>query len=225
MAEGPLPTFVLAGDNDYLECPEEDRAWQRYLDTFVGFEEEEWSTKLDVDRRDRDSNVPGGREMFAFYEKGILFISMALLNMKNAKPDFLFDERLAVSTSWVEENLDKYKDDDLQGVVLLSHAEKSNDLKPYLENDLKAVFDDAGVDVPILYLCGDSHRFDIKRGLYWDQFNYVTVDRGACADPLLVEVAGTQPLERDRPDMQYLVGGGLFRIDRQDGRYRDHEMC
>ena len=225
LADGPLPTFVLAGDNDYLECPNTQDAWDTYLDTFVQFENEWSGSTLNVDRRNRDRSVPGGREMFAFLEEGILFVSLALLNMKNRRPDDLFRARLAVSTSWLKTNLKKYKGDGIRGVVLLSHAEKSANLKPYLFNELKATFKEAGVDVPILYICGDAHRFNINRGLYWPQFNYVQVDRGACADPLLIEVSGAQPLTETDFRSQYLIGGGLFRIDRQSGRYMDNEFC
>lgn len=194
----PLPTFVLAGDNDFLECPDEEDAWYNYLNTFLNYEEE-WSEyrKLNnVLRWDYDAYVDGyGQvsrpDMFAFYQEGILFMSLALLNMKNEDPDRNFREREAVSLSWARRRLREYvSEKDFRGVVLFSHAEHSGDLEQFFEDDLRQVFDDENANVPVLYLCGDSHYWDIEEGKYsWSEFTYVSVDRGACADPLLIEVA------------------------------------
>ncbi len=129
--------------------------------------------------------------MFAFYQEGILFMSLALLNMKNEDPDRNFREREAVSLSWARRRLREYvSEKDFRGVVLFSHAEHSGDLEQFFEDDLRQVFDDENANVPVLYLCGDSHYWDIEEGKYsWSEFTYVSVDRGACADPLLIEVA------------------------------------
>lgn len=53
------------------------------------------------------------------------------------------------------------------------------------------------------------------------------MDQGAYADPLLVEVAMSQyglmqSLTVDNAN-QFIVGNGLFRIDRQKGRYTSIE--
>lgn len=75
-SESPLPQFIFAGDNDYLDCPDKEQAWDRYLDTFKDFDKE-WkddlpsgARKLDVDRWDERRDVDGAddakrREMFA----------------------------------------------------------------------------------------------------------------------------------------------------------------
>ena len=239
---GPLPTFVLAGDNDVLECNDEEDAWENYFDTFVDFEQE-WRGSLpsgarefDVYRWDQEREVEGygdivRRDMFAFFEDGILFTSMALLNVKRGKPDDAFYERLAVSYSWVEKNLQKYKNEGLRGVVLFSHAEESDDLEGFFGYDLQDLFYYEDVYVPVLYICGDAHKWNIHSGMFdWDEFTYIQVDNGACADPLIIEVAplingGTQPFDSsDSSSSQYLAGDGLFRIDRQYGRY-EYKEC
>lgn len=228
---GPLPTFVLAGDNDFQECPNKKEAWDNYLDTFMDFEKE-WSDYENLSgllRWDYGARVDGygdvsRPDMFAFVQEGILFLSLALLNTKDGKPDSAFREREAVSLSWVKRRLEEHKYSDLRGVVFFSHAEESDDLEDFFEEDLRDVFDDFDMNVPVLYLCGDSHKWDIDEEKYWDQFTYVSVDRGACADPLIVEVAPeidgeTQYFEYEEWN-QYIVGDGLFRIDRQGGRYK-----
>lgn len=64
---------------------------------------------------------------------------------------------------------------------------------------------------------------DLKTQQRWIGFTDIQVDQGGKADPLLVEVAPLQkgvmkPFKKES-DMQHVFGDGLFRIDRQKGRY------
>ena len=88
----PLPTFVLAGDNDFLECPDKEDAWENFLNTFLYYEEEwnEYRKLNNVLRWDYNADLGGyGQvsrpDMFSFYQDGIVFMSLALLNMKDGK--------------------------------------------------------------------------------------------------------------------------------------------
>ena len=211
LAEGPVATFVLAGDNDYLDCPNEDDAWSRYKDTFVGFEDE-WSHSIGVDRKSGGSSSgPGGRELFAFYKEGILFVSTVLMNGSG------WSGRASASKSWIQDKLGDYKDEsDFRGVVIFSHAEDSSNLEDFFD-DIEDIFDAEEVDVPVLYLCGDRHRYIRQYGYNgWDRLDYVSVDKGGCANPILVEVA-------DEGDSfgsgSNVFGDGLYKIDRRGGRY------
>jgi len=217
LAEGPLPTFVLAGDNDSLDCPDKDKAWDNYIDTFVGFEDDAWNLDLNVNRRSGGSSSPGGGEMFSFYEQRILFISMALMNKSSSESSSAFSGRLSASKDWVEENLQDYANDDVRGVVLFSHAEMNSDFNGFF-GDLEDLFADVGFgDVSVLYMCGDRHRYRTFRGAYgWDQLDYISVDKGGCAAPLLVEVA---PEGESFFSGSSVFGDGLFRVDRRGGRY------
>ena len=219
LAQSPVPTLVMAGDNDYQECPSKDEAWENYLDTFVGFEEDEWDPEFDVDRNSGGSSSrPGGRDLFSFYEKGILFISTALLNKSDRESSSDFQDRLEASEDWVRENLRRYQNDDPRGVVLFGHAEKNDSLENFFGQALKDMFEEEGYgDINALYLCGDRHRYRTTRGLFgWDKLDYISVDQGGCAAPILVEVAPEDELFSSDSNV---FGGGLFRIDRRGGRY------
>eukprot|EP00544_Gedaniella_sp_CCMP2646_P003648 CAMPEP_0202494024 /NCGR_PEP_ID=MMETSP1361-20130828/10418_1 /ASSEMBLY_ACC=CAM_ASM_000849 /TAXON_ID=210615 /ORGANISM="Staurosira complex sp., Strain CCMP2646" /LENGTH=447 /DNA_ID=CAMNT_0049124409 /DNA_START=122 /DNA_END=1465 /DNA_ORIENTATION=+ len=245
---GPLPTFALAGDNDYLDCPNLDTAWEYYLDTFSDFDQE-WLYRLpsgvpplEVGRWLLPENVPLEQnvtrwttrsEMFSFTEEGILFLSMTLMHVPDdLPPDTLFQERLADSKAWVTQQVTQAAaaDDPLRGVVMFGHARIAGYLRPFFM-ELKQIFYDAFIFAPVLYIHGDGHKFNwndnFGRGIEWPQFVDIQVDQGAYADPLLVEVAlsqgGTlQPLTSNNPS-QFIAGNGLFRIDRQRGRYNSIE--
>jgi len=249
LSQGPLPTFVCAGDNDYLDCPNPELAWEHYLDTFSDFDEE-WSYRLPagvpvlgVHRWLLPENVPLEEnvtrwttrpEMFAFSEDGILFLSMTLMHVSDElPPDALFQERLADSKTWVTQQVTeaatehRQRGERLRGVVMFGHARIAGYLRPFFM-ELKQVFYDALVLVPVLYIHGDGHKFIINdnfgTNIGWPQFVDVQVDQGAKADPLLIEVALSpggliqQSLISNNPN-QYIVGNGLFRIDRQNGLY------
>ncbi len=102
----------------------------------------------------------------------------------------------------------------------------SSRLKPFFKEELKEVFYDEGLqDMPVIYINGDGHQFDISGISGWRSFTRVQVDQGGKADPLLIEVAPivdgvTKPFKvNDSDRKQFVVGEGLFRIDRQKGRY------
>jgi hypothetical protein len=239
LLQGPLPTFVQVGDNDYLDCPDPPAAISNYRNTFVGFEGN-WTHTLGVERWTTPELVPvenditrmvANPDMFAFVEDGILMMSFNILNMnleENEPPDDLFYERLADSTFWVTKQLQEHKSE-IRGVVMFGHAMVSPDIRPFFEN-LQTVFVNEGVYHPVLYIHGDGHDFNINTdlgiNLGWPQFTRIEVDQGAFADPLLLTVARNngglaETLVPDSSGNQFLVGNGLFMVDRQAGRYPD----
>lgn len=239
LLQGPLPTFVQVGDNDYLDCADPPTAFSNYRQTFVGLEGN-WTHSLGVERWTTPELVPveydvtrmvQNPDMFAFVEDGILFMSFNLLNMnldQGELPDDLFYERLADSTHWVTKQLQKHKSE-IRGVVMFSHAMVSPDIRPFFEN-LQTVFVAEGVFNPVLYIHGDGHDFKINtelgQKLGWPQFTRIEVDQGAYADPLLITVARNngglvETLVPDASGNQFLLGNGLFLVDRQNGRYPD----
>jgi hypothetical protein len=237
--QSPLPAFVLMGDNDYLDCPDPEQAWNYYLNSFVDFEQE-WSTVLptgvpllNVTRWTEQVAVAGNvttprPEMFKFVEDGILFISLTVMNMPDgASPDALFYERLNHSKAWVDTALFETGSSQLRGVVMFGHGLIGEPLFPFF-GELRDVFAAYNVDVPTLYVHGDGHKFHIGQNIGqnsfgWTSFIEIQVEQGALADPLLIEVAPlvngvTSPLLQER-DMQTVVAGGLFRVDQQNGCY------
>jgi hypothetical protein len=120
----PVPTFVLAGDNDVLDCPSAETAWGHYQDQFVEFEQE-WESQerqegtpyLNVSKVERNAN---NTELFSFVEDHILFLSVNLMNTPSGQnEDDAFDARLATSKAWVTTQLaEKYHQNAIRGACL-----------------------------------------------------------------------------------------------------------
>lgn len=251
LSQGPLPTFVLCGDNDHVDCEAPDIAWEYYLDSFVDFEQDwlyrlpdgvpplgvtRWLLPENVPLEDNATRWTTRSEMFSFAEDGILFLSMTLMHVPDGlAPDDLFQERLADSKAWVTQQVNKAvtehrsRGEQLRGVVLFGHARIAEHLRPFFM-ELKQVFYDALVYVPVLYIHGDGHVWNVNENfgssIGWTQFTDVQVDQGAKADPLLIEVAfppkgGIMQQLISNNRNQYVVGNGLFRIDRQNGEYNN----
>lgn len=224
----PVPTFVLAGDNDSLDCPNLETAWVHYQDNFINFEQE-WSGQeglhfLAVEKVERWEDHP---EMFSFIEDRILFLSVNLLHGPGGEDESGYYAGLANSKAWITQQLtEKFHQNAIRGVVIFGHGLIHGSVEEFFV-DIKEVFLENQVLVPVLYMHGDGHEYvvdeDFAYCYEWDYFTAIQVDAGAEADPLLVEVAMVkneimEPLVADN-NMQTVIGNGLFRIDRQNGRY------
>ena len=123
LSAGPLPTFVLAGDNEFLDCPDLDAAWESYQQYFVvnPFENQwsvlpegvpalnvtRWTQKETVPVEDDATRTAANPEMFSFVEDGIIFMSLTVMS-DDSKNDFQSDAwhaRLADSTYWVSQRV------------------------------------------------------------------------------------------------------------------------
>lgn len=224
LQSGPVPTFVLAGDNDYVDCPNPETAYGLYSKYF-NFFENFWNHDLGVIRMEKRP------EMFAIRKYGVLYIGVHLID---AKPDGgaaleEWNARMQANIDWFSQNVEDYSEG-LRGVIVFGHALRSPGTRPFFVGIHSSFLSDpARFDLPILYLHGDGHRWDVDlrltNELIWPGFRNIQVDQGAYADPCIVEVAevvdgATVPLVAEHP-LQYVFGDGLFRIDRQRGRYRE----
>lgn len=227
----PVPTFILAGDNDSLDCPDPETAWGHYQANFINFELE-WLGKrqeggahfLAVEKVERWDAHP---EMFSFIEDRILFLSVNLLHGSGGDTSGYY-AGFSNSKAWVTQQVrEKFHQSAIRGVVMFGHGLLSHGVEEVFV-EIKEVFLKNQVFVPVLYLHGDGHEYVVNEDFAyyyeWDYFTAIQVDAGAEADPLLVEVAMVkngimEPLVAEN-DMQTVIGNGLFRIDRQNGRYQ-----
>jgi hypothetical protein len=234
---GPLPTFLMPGDNDVKDCPDPDAAWERWLSYFVPFEEN-WAnrslpgvpsiTSFNVTR-----NYPDYPEMFAFVHRDVLFLSVHLLQHPPTDEALLeiWNARQVANYEWAMANIDAaYAKFVVRAVVIFTHGLRAPETIPFFEQIGQSFTTNVfRLLTPVLYIHGDGHTFDVNltltKRLNWVNFREIQVDQGAFADPLFIEVAPMSsgqmiPLEEEHK-LQMVLADGLLRIDRQKGRYGD----
>ena len=125
LLKSPLPVLVLAGDNDYLDCPNLEESYSYFTETFSTIETN-WTNRLPPGIEELAINRWWGQrpEMFSFVEDGILFLSTNLLN---AAAEFIntteWNSRMNDSAAWVRaEREAAFEQHDVRGVVMFTHA-------------------------------------------------------------------------------------------------------
>lgn len=227
LENSPLPTMVLAGDNDWNDCPEPDKAWKHVQDYYIGIEKDGWENETNALGIQRNESKP---EYFAFKKSGVLIVSVHIVGgvMTNNKE---WDARIDNGIQWVKDNVWDHNSgiQKLRAVVIFGHGRYSRKNAEFFHG-LKEIFMEGmgyrqGLDIPVLYIHGDGHKWwigsDLSAQLKWDMFRMVMVDKGVAARPLRVHVEGTggSGYRVERPD-QYILGDGLFKLDRRGGLYK-----
>ena len=140
----PVPTFVLAGDNDSLDCPNLETAWGHYQDNFINFELEWWGKRqegganfLAVEKVERWEAHP---EMFSFIEDRILFLSVNLLHGSGGDGDSGFYTGFSDSKAWVTQQMrENVHQNAVRGVVMFGHGLISYGVEEFFV-EIKGVF-------------------------------------------------------------------------------------
>lgn len=192
-----------------------------------------------MEKRWTDKQLPIVRstknpELFTFVQENILFVSIHLINGRPKDESAeLWDGRMKHNVKWVEKQIDAYfaaatLEHPARGIILLGHSLRSPRTRPFFEALAKNfVNDKARLKIPVIYLHGDGHKWDLDRKfahqLEWENFYDLQIDQGAFADPCIVEIAKQEkgklkPLRQEHAN-QLLFFKGLIRIDRQRGRY------
>ncbi|VEU41383.1 unnamed protein product [Pseudo-nitzschia multistriata] len=229
LTEGPLPTLVVPGDNDWYDCPNRTESFNFFLKYFGAFETR-WHKKdymsLGIERSKEN------KELFVFYKEGILFIGLHLINAPLDHEDIeSWDARMKINKEWMAKNIESYfQKSEIRGVVLLGHCLRSPRTRPFF-----LTVADYFVNIthrenlPVVYLHGDGHKWDVdtklSHQLHWKHFRDIQVDQGGLADPIIVDVAsqkrGKLNVLKKRSDLELVIGKGMFRIDRQRGKYEN----
>uniref|UniRef100_A0A7S2YP96 Calcineurin-like phosphoesterase domain-containing protein n=1 Tax=Entomoneis paludosa TaxID=265537 RepID=A0A7S2YP96_9STRA len=99
----PVPVFVIPGEEDWANCPNQDDGWDNWVDNFWQFEDN-FKNNFDL------NHMPNQQENFGFLEKGVLFVGVHETNGRI--DDFLeLKFRNRKNVEWVEEMYEKYGDD------------------------------------------------------------------------------------------------------------------
>ncbi|KAG7366348.1 hypothetical protein IV203_029018 [Nitzschia inconspicua] len=229
LRQGPLPTLVVPGDNDYYDCPDRNATFQLFMKYFGSFEKQ-WHKK-DVEGLGliRSESHP---ELFVFVKEGILLIGLHLINAPESHEDIrLWNARMIANKEWVAKNVQHYfRTQEIRGVILLGHALRSPRTRPFFLTVADYFVNITHrQDLPVVYLHGDGHNWDVdtklSHQLHWKHFRDIQVDQGGLADPVIVEFAPQikgklKAFKDESSDLQLVLGKGLIRLDRQNGLYK-----
>jgi hypothetical protein len=241
MKTAPLPTLVLAGDNDWSDCKTPEMALEYYHSYFDYFHLNWNATTTATDitnlslgimsssgvQKYKDMN---GRlnfehhskypEMWRIYIDGILLLSVQNVNYKGLIDDAY--NRTLASINWVRSSI--RSESFLQAVIIFGHGQfgDKDNTKAFFEGIYDAFSNVDRLSTTVMYFHGDGHQWSlsgkVQRYLNWPAFVDVQVDQGGYADPLLVEFSIHSPLQFEH-ELQYVFSNGKIRIDRQRGRY------
>jgi hypothetical protein len=227
LKQGPLPTLVVPGDNDYYDCPDRNLTWGYFMKYFGEFETQWHKNDYKSLGIKRSTAHP---ELFVFVKEGILLIGLHLINAPESHEDIRsWNARMKVQKEWVARNVEHYfAKQEIRAVILLGHALRSPRTRPFFLTVADYFVNITHrADLPVVYLHGDGHDWDVdiklSHQLHWRHFRDIQVDQGGIADPVIVDFAaqvdGKMKALKEENDLQLVLGKGLIRLDRQGGLY------
>lgn len=176
-----MPALVLPGDNDYYECDDQVKTWEKWTGLFLDFEGY-WSPSFSLARQTEQ------RENFAFVLKNVLFIGVHVINasVRNWESWNLLVHRDAV---WLEESILNHVNQ-VEAVVVMSHAfPHTRRYKEFYDTfvRLTTVFSDK----PFLYLHGEVKKFAVDHIFPSQNVFRVVLDQNGVMDPteIIVDTA------------------------------------
>lgn len=202
-----VPVFIILGDNDWDDCPNQEEGLEYWQQTFRNFESN-WEHDFNITRQ------PNRVDNFSFERNGILFIG---LKIPGGTPQTV-DE----TTEWEDRLQDQYawtaaliKDYDLRmnqytgRVVVFGHANPNKHHATFFDQ----LSDFIGVQfqnrMPVLYLNGDEHKWMHDTDFYGQEaFLRITVAGEAKEPATIIEVVA---------DGDTMVVEDAFLYDRSGG--------
>lgn len=227
LSKGPRPTFVSPGKGDWFDCPRREEAFGHFMKHLGPDLVSRWYgypfENLDL-RRSKENP-----ELFSLYVEGILFLGLHMIDpLPNQEPTSLREKRMKASMKWFAESIEtNFVEREIRGVIIVGHAGRSERNENFFAH-MRKYFDKSSTrqNLPVLYLHGNGLSWIVDKDL--SPFYEIQIDQGGLADPCIIDVAPqrngkTQNLhrERNKMDTQIILGKGLFRLDKQRGRYSD----
>ena len=140
------PVFMLIGDNDWTDCPNQDEGLALFEEYFVGFEGRYWSHDFDIQRQ---SGYPNN---FAFVHKGTLYVGLNLVG-GSVHDSSEWQRRLWDEVEWLKDLVRDYRSSisPLVGrVVIFGHAEFTSNHDDFVEPLDDFIYDELNNGLPML---------------------------------------------------------------------------
>jgi hypothetical protein len=177
------PVFIVRGDNDWIDCPNQQDGFEFWENSFSNFEKN-WNHNLPVVRE------TGLDENFSFVHKGTLFVGLCTVGGGGDENDSEWSDRLSVQATWTIDLIESYQnklrseydDSSLVGrVVLFGHNDPGDDHQPFFGPLVAYVADTLDNTVPILYMNGHTHEWGRNRN-FFGQSSFIRITVAALAE-------------------------------------------
>jgi hypothetical protein len=170
LMELAVPVFIVPGDNETVDCADEDQGWAYWYQYFLDFELNYCGAPIAEKQTVRPEN-------FAFVSKGVLFIGINLVAGAS-------DESMVDDADWVEQQFQQ-KASQVRGAVIFSQAGPKSSRDLFFDR-----FDLAAQNFarPVLFLHADGHAWIKDKPFTAPNVLRVQTDNGGSEEPVQVTV-------------------------------------
>jgi len=181
LKQSPVPTFVLPGDNDINDCYSSEHGeymWRKYFHKI----DEYWNHELNVTRWGKLD------ESFSFVQKGVLYFG---LNIVGGSPYSKSEKKTRHSEHlrYIRWIIDELHEDDFQVVVLLGHAEPTDNHDDFFKDNGGFADIVEGLGKPTVHFHGDYHYYYEVEGAFGvDNYMRISLDGKSIAPPVKVDI-------------------------------------
>lgn len=149
LSNSPVPTFVLPGEEDWVNCADQNRAWKAWVSSFFMFDKQ-YSYDFEVARQiDRMEN-------FAFVESGVLFIGVHVVGGRRYS-DSEIVQRNAMNLEWILNMAEDFADE-ARAIVVFGNARPGLPQNEDFFQQAVSYLQETGL--PSLYVHANSGRGD-----------------------------------------------------------------
>ena len=160
LKQSPVPVFLLVGDNEYNDCTNipPSLALDLWRNKFVRYDIKHWSHVFQVEQLSKHP------ETFAFVHKRTLFIGLNIVGGSVHDKEEWHD-RLQDQLIWVKGLM--MKNTNLaRSVVIFGHADPRAKHAAFFTPFTRFLSDEFPRSIPVLYLCGDFHKWSYDPGFF-----------------------------------------------------------
>ena len=187
LKESPVPTFVIPGDRDWVRCNKPSTALEWWSQNLGMFDKKfEDSKKMNVVHQE------GREENFAFLYKGVLFLSVHIVETETDATEWT--SRHERNVMWTKEQLNR---DGYRSVVIFGHAPPSSKQGEYFWPVIDQLKD---MNMPVLYLHANTENGEFEEYHPFgeaDNFSAVQLERKGLEAPMRVTVWGSKKRRND----------------------------
>lgn len=154
-----------------------DVAWNRWETHFMQLENN-WNHTFPVVR---NVDYP---ENFYFVHKKTLIFGINIVGGRVHDPDE-WNTRHTATAKWIEEVVEMFVPSFASGVIIMAHAKWTENHVDFFDPLRRLVRDEWKNEIPFLYLHGDGHAYQHKRG-FLNQPNLLSIQHmGGVKNPIL----------------------------------------